>query len=82
MVDPVSRDLVIAVDCSTTATKAVVFDARGTALASGRSAFRTVQPGAGRHEQNPEDWWSATCIALQSALAEIDPALPEHLVEP
>lgn len=73
MVDPVSRDLVIAVDCSTTATKAVVFDARGTALASGRSAFRTVQPGAGRHEQNPEDWWSATCIALQSALAEIDP---------
>ncbi|MBX7431135.1 hypothetical protein JDV09_03270 [Mycobacterium sp. Y57] len=67
-----SGDLVVAVDCSTTASKAVVFDAQGQALSSGRSAIRTMQPGPGRHEQDPENWWSATCEALRAALATVD----------
>ncbi|MDZ7910471.1 MAG: FGGY family carbohydrate kinase [Rhodococcus sp. (in: high G+C Gram-positive bacteria)] len=66
-------DLVVAVDCSTTASKAVVFDAHGHALSSGRRAFATSQPSPGRHEQDPQDWWSATHAALRESLSAIDP---------
>lgn len=66
-------DLVVAVDCSTTASKAVVFDATGRAIALGRSPIHMSQPGPGRHEQDPENWWHATCEALRSALSDVDP---------
>ena len=69
----VARDLVIGVDCSTTASKAVVWDGQGTPLAEGRQSFPLLMPRPGWHEQQAEPWWEATCTALREATARIDP---------
>lgn len=66
--------LVIGVDCSTTATKAVVFDAGGTAVAEGRRTFPLSRPQPGWHEQDPETWRTSTVGALADAARRIDPA--------
>lgn len=65
------RDLLVALDCSTTASKAVVFDASGHTVAVGRSPIRLHQPGPGMHEQDPDSWWSATCAAIGQAMAQV-----------
>jgi xylulokinase len=68
-----SRDLVIGIDCSTTASKAVVWDSQGHALSEGRHTFGLLMPRPGWHEQQAEDWWQATSQALREAVARIDP---------
>jgi xylulokinase len=68
----VSGDLVVGIDCSTTAAKAIVFDAGGAALASGRSELRLEMPRPGWHEQDPRWWWDAVRLATAEALAQVD----------
>jgi xylulokinase len=63
---------VIGVDCSTTATKAVVWDRSGRAVADGRAEFPLALPRPGWHEQDPEDWWRSTAAALRRATASVD----------
>ena len=65
-------DLVLGVDCSTTAAKAVVWDAEGHAVAEGRATFETSSPQQGWGEQNPEDWWTATRTAIRRAAQACD----------
>ena len=67
-----SGDLVIGVDCSTTAAKAVVWDARGNAVAEGRATFELSQPKPAWGEQNAEDWWAATRDAVRRAAQATD----------
>lgn len=69
-----SGDLVLGIDCSTTAAKAVVWDRDGTALAAGRSGFRHTAPKPGWGEQDPVDWWTATREAIGQAVRQIDPS--------
>lgn len=66
------HDYVVAVDCSTTAAKAVVWNARGDALAEDRRAFELNQPHPGWGEQNAEDWWTATTAAVRRAVQTVD----------
>ncbi len=66
------RDLVVGVDCSTTASKAVVWDAEGRALAEGRAPLTVQTPRPGWHEQAAESWWEATRLALQQAMRTVD----------
>jgi xylulokinase len=68
----VTGDLVLGVDCSTTAAKAVVWDAGGHAVAEGRATFETSSPQQGWGEQNPEDWWTATRTAIRRAAQACD----------
>jgi xylulokinase len=65
-------DLVIGVDCSTTAAKAVVWDASGRAVAEGRATFALSQPRPAWGEQNAEDWWTATRDAIRRAAQATD----------
>lgn len=58
--------LVLGIDCSTTAAKAVAWDARGGAVAEGRASFELQSPQPNAWEQDAEAWWTAT----QSAIAE------------
>lgn len=69
-----SGDLVLGVDCSTTAAKAVVWDIEGNALAIGRAGFRHTSPKPGWGEQDPTDWWAATADAIGQAVRQIDPS--------
>lgn len=57
-------DLVVGVDSSTTATKAVAFDAGGRPVASARHPHPTRRPQPGHAEQDPEDWWRGLCGCL------------------
>jgi xylulokinase len=64
----------IGIDSSTTATKAVVWDRDGRAVAEGRAAFALDLPRPGWHEQDPEDWWRSCAAAVRQALESIDAA--------
>lgn len=72
--DRVAADLVVGVDCSTTAAKAVVWDAHGTSLSSARVPYELSQPRPGWGEQNAEDWWSSFCGAVRRAVQTVDAA--------
>jgi xylulokinase len=63
---------VIGVDSSTTATKAVVWDRQGHAVAHGRAEFSLALPRPGWHEQDAEDWWRSTATAIRRALQSVD----------
>jgi xylulokinase len=70
---------VIGIDSSTTATKAVVWDREGRAVAEGRGEFTLALPRPGWHEQDPEDWWRSCMTAVTRALESVDGADIEAL---
>jgi xylulokinase len=67
------RDLVIAIDCSTTASKAVVWDYLGNLIAIGRQGYDLQHVKSGWVEQNANDWWIATSTAITNVVKQIDP---------
>jgi len=62
------KDYVIGIDCSTTATKAIVWDRKGLPLAEGRKGMESLFPKPEWAEQKPEEWWNATGGMLQQLL--------------
>ncbi len=62
---------IVGVDSSTTASKAVVWDREGRAIAEGRQEFGLAMPHAGWHEQDAADWWRSTASALKEAAANV-----------
>jgi sugar (pentulose or hexulose) kinase len=71
----VTSPLVIAVDCSTTAAKAIVVDAKGGPIGEGSQALDTLSPAPHWFEQQGQDWWTATDRAINQALSNIpDPS--------
>ena len=69
MASPVRDELVIGIDCSTTAAKAVVIDADGQTVATGYVPLQTTSPRPGWHEQDAETWWAATTAAVRQAVS-------------
>lgn len=63
--------LVLAVDCSTTAAKAVVVDGSGTVVASGSCPLDLDRPGPGLHEQDAGQWWTSTRTAIREAVTAL-----------
>jgi sugar (pentulose or hexulose) kinase len=68
------RDLVIGIDSSTSATKAIAWDREGRAVAEGRAPVALMNPKPGHFEQDPLEWWSSTATALRSVTSQVDPA--------
>ena len=66
-------DLVIAVDSSTTASKAVIWDRHGQPVAEGRASFPLLNPQPGWYEQRADAWWDSTAAALRAATSQVDP---------
>lgn len=67
-------DLVIGIDSSTSATKAIAWDRRGRAVAEGRAPIAMSNPEPGHFEQDPQDWWRSTAQALRDVTAKVEPA--------
>ncbi|OYX41024.1 MAG: hypothetical protein B7Z02_17090, partial [Rhodobacterales bacterium 32-67-9] len=67
-------DLVVGIDSSTTASKAIAWTAAGKAVAEGRADIAMASPFPNHYEQNPEDWWLSTCTALRHLCGQVDPA--------
>lgn len=66
------RDLVIGIDSSTTATKAIAFDRRGRIVAEGRAPVPLSTPHPGWFEQEVSDWTGAAATALKQLTRKID----------
>jgi sugar (pentulose or hexulose) kinase len=64
--------LVIGLDCSTSACKAVVWDCRGNAIAKGHSSLSLITPQPTWHEQSAESWWTSTVQAIRQAVSQVD----------
>jgi sugar (pentulose or hexulose) kinase len=65
-------DLVLGIDSSTTATKAVAFDREGRTVAEGRASHPMLTPHPGFYEQNAEDWWGSASDALRQVASKVD----------
>jgi xylulokinase len=68
----ITKDLVIGVDSSTTACKAIAWNQHGKAVAEGRATFALFSPAPNYYEQQANDWWTAFCSALKSLTAQVD----------
>lgn len=66
----------LGIDIGTSGTKTVLFDEEGITIASALSEYPLYQPNIGWAEQDPEDWWAASCITIKEVLAKsgVDPA--------
>jgi xylulokinase len=64
--------LVIGVDSSTTACKAIAWDREGRAVAEGRATYSLLQPRPNWYEQDAGAWWDGLCVALRALLDRID----------
>jgi sugar (pentulose or hexulose) kinase len=68
----VISNLLLGIDSSTTACKAIVWDTRGAALAEGRAALPLSMPRPAWHEQPAEAWWEACVQAIRAAVAGVE----------
>ncbi|MEZ4671589.1 MAG: FGGY-family carbohydrate kinase [Anaerolineae bacterium] len=66
-----AKDLVIGVDSSTTAVKAIVWDKRGKLVAQSRASFDMISPHPNYYEQRAEDWWTSLCEVLRNVTAQV-----------
>jgi sugar (pentulose or hexulose) kinase len=64
--------LVISLDASTTACKAVIWDTHGKVVAEGRANIPLLTPRSGWHEQPAESWWLAASQALRQAVIQVE----------
>lgn len=71
--------LVIAIDSSTTSTKAIVVDTTGGILAQGRQGIDLLSPQQGFGEHDPQQWWTSTRDAIGQALAGLAPAQRQRI---
>ena len=60
----------VGLDIGTTGTKALLIDESGAVVARALSEYPLSTPRPNWAEQNPADWWRATCETIQAALAE------------
>jgi sugar (pentulose or hexulose) kinase len=74
-----ANSLVIGIDSSTTACKAIAWDRNGQAVAEGRASYPLLQPEPKWYEQDAERWWSGTCAALSELLDQISAAQVDAL---
>jgi xylulokinase len=69
-----SGDLVIGIDSSTTATKAIAWDRHGRAIAEGRAAVPLANPRPGWYEQDVRDWTGALAGSLKQLTRKVSSA--------
>lgn len=69
----IDHPLVIAVDTSTTGTKAIVVDTHGTVLTTGRAEIPMITPDQGFFEHDPLQWWTT----VDSCIGQAVQALPQ-----
>ncbi len=58
----------LGIDIGTSGTKTVLFDEMGNTIASSVGEYPLYQPNIGWAEQDPEDWWMATCTTIKEVI--------------
>jgi xylulokinase len=62
-------DAFIGIDLGTSGVRSLAADAAGSCLGQAHRGYPTRMPGADRAEQDPSEWWDATCATLRELLA-------------
>lgn len=70
--------MLLGIDIGTTGTKAAVFNLRGELQSMGSAEYEVSIPAPDQAEQDPEDWWEATCKSVKMALKDL-PRGDEHI---
>jgi xylulokinase len=65
------KDLVIGIDSSTTACKAIAWDKHGRAAAESRATYPMFSPAPNRYEQRADDWWTALCQVVRDVASQV-----------
>lgn len=60
----------LGIDIGTSGVKAVITDEAGQVTAQANAPLQVQRPHAGWSEQDPADWWNATCSAVLALEAE------------
>ena len=70
-----SRSLLLGIDVSTTATKALLVDERGAVVGVASSSYELSAPRPLWAEQDPELWWTATRDSIRKVISSsgVDP---------
>ena len=68
--NPAQSDAVCGIDVGTQGVRAVVLDRDGTVLGAGAAMMGGDVRDGVRHEQDPDQWWSALVEAVRAALAQ------------
>ena len=63
-------DFLLAIDQGTTSTRAIVFDAKLTPVASAQQEFAQLYPAPGWVEHDPEAIWSSTVDTARAAMEQ------------
>jgi glycerol kinase len=63
-------EFLIAIDQGTTSTRAILFDAALTPIATAQQEFRQIYPAPGLVEHDPEEIWSTTVATVRAAMAK------------
>ncbi len=71
--DAQRADLVIGIDSSTSACKAMAWDRQGRLVAQARSALPVSTPHPAWHEQPAEAWWQAAVQSLRELVGQVGP---------
>lgn len=74
-----AEKLVLSIDCSTTAVKAIAWNQQGRAVAEGRATYTLHQPQPSWYEQDANDWWIGLCQALKECISQIEATQVEAL---
>ena len=70
----VAPDLSLGIDLGTTSVKVLLVDSGGRVVGRASAGYPLHTPRPGWVEQDPDDWWQATCAALREAARQVDPA--------
>ena len=76
---PAPGPLVVAIDSSTTSTKAIVVDTAGEVLTTAKRNIQLHTPAMDFYEHNPERWWETTHETITEALASLTPELRKRI---
>jgi len=67
---PSTQPLVLGIDVGTSAVKLLLVAPDGKVVAKTSKPYPASSPQPGWSEQNPEDWWDATCAGIRELLGQ------------
>lgn len=65
------QPLVIALDSSTSATKAIVINPKGEVVSEGKALIDLISEQMNHYEHDPRQWWTSTKTAIEAALSQL-----------
>lgn len=61
------------IDLGTSGVKVLLIDENGEVVSKGEEEYPLYTPNPGWTEQDPQEWWSATKIAIRKAIKDVNP---------